>query len=248
MLIWLLYFISLSQTTSIFIIALAKAVDWALFHNKTMPLSDLPSVLWHCWLGVRKSIWPVKIESWGVGVVICLERGADCLHMVQLMPLHPQTPSSLASFKSRLVLPICYWHTEVVLEKRPLDGCSTVVVYHEWLGGIWLSHSNRVQLWSVTPCVYLLGEGELQSRWESFGTAAAERRVTPCHSTHATWHRDTRRPGTSFRSSTRWQGAIFHSTGLPDTSWHEPGICGHNRQWHWSVSRYKINQLNTFIY
>ena len=26
-------------------------------------------------------------EWWGVGVVICLERGADCLHMVQLMPL-----------------------------------------------------------------------------------------------------------------------------------------------------------------
>jgi len=38
-------------------------------------------------------------------VVVCLERGADCLHMVQLMPLHPKTPSSLASFKSRLVLP-----------------------------------------------------------------------------------------------------------------------------------------------
>jgi len=30
-------------------------------------------------------------------VVICLERRADCLHMVQLMPLHPETPSSLAS-------------------------------------------------------------------------------------------------------------------------------------------------------
>ena len=28
-------------------------------------------------------------------MVICLERGADCLHMVQLMPLHPKTPSSL---------------------------------------------------------------------------------------------------------------------------------------------------------
>ena len=28
-----------------------------------------------------------------VGVVICLEQGADCLHMVQLMPLHPTTPS-----------------------------------------------------------------------------------------------------------------------------------------------------------
>ena len=48
-----------------------------------------------------------KIEWWAVGVVICLERGADCLHMVQLMPLHPKTPSSLASFKSRLVLP--FW-------------------------------------------------------------------------------------------------------------------------------------------
>ena len=29
-------------------------------------------------------------------MVSCLERGADCLHMVQLMPLHPQIPSSLA--------------------------------------------------------------------------------------------------------------------------------------------------------
>jgi len=36
-------------------------------------------------------------------VVICLEQGADCLRTVQLMPLYPETPSSLASFKSRLV-------------------------------------------------------------------------------------------------------------------------------------------------
>jgi len=34
-------------------------------------------------------------------VVVCLERGADCLHTVQLMPLHPipNTSSSLASLK-----------------------------------------------------------------------------------------------------------------------------------------------------
>ena len=38
-----------------------------------------------------------------------LERGADCLDMVQLMPLHPRSPSSLASFKSRLVLPFWCW-------------------------------------------------------------------------------------------------------------------------------------------
>jgi len=45
--------------------------------------------------------------------------------MVQLMPLHPKTPSSLASFKFRLVLPFWYRLTEVVLEKRPLNGCSS---------------------------------------------------------------------------------------------------------------------------
>ena len=57
-------------------------------------------------------------------MLICLERGADCLHIVQLMPLHPKTPSSLASLKSRLILPFWYWLTQVVLEKRPLNGCS----------------------------------------------------------------------------------------------------------------------------
>ena len=42
-------------------------------------------------------------------MVICLKQGADCLHIVQLMPLHPQTPSSLVSFKSRLVFTArCY--------------------------------------------------------------------------------------------------------------------------------------------
>ena len=58
-------------------------------------------------------------------MVICLDRGADCLHMVQLMPLHPKTPSSLASFKSRLVLPFWSQLTQVVLEKRPLNVCSS---------------------------------------------------------------------------------------------------------------------------
>ena len=82
-------------------------------------------MLWYCWLDVRKSIQRVKIEWWGVGVVICLERGADCLHMVQLMPLCPKTPSSLASFKSRLVLPFWYLLTPVVLENRPLNGCNS---------------------------------------------------------------------------------------------------------------------------
>jgi len=62
----------------------------------------------------------------GVGVVICLEQGADCLHMVQLMPLHPK--------KTHHILPHLNpdWFylsadrlTQAVLEKRPLNGCSS---------------------------------------------------------------------------------------------------------------------------
>ena len=54
-------------------------------------------------------------------MVICLEQGAD-LHMAQLMPL------SLASVKSRLVLPFWYRLTRVVLDKGPLNGCVCVCV------------------------------------------------------------------------------------------------------------------------
>ena len=43
-------------------------------------------MLWHCWLGSRKGIRPLKTWVVGAGMVICLERGAD-LHMAQLMPL-----------------------------------------------------------------------------------------------------------------------------------------------------------------
>ena len=51
-------------------------------------------------------------------MVVCLQRGADCLHMVQLMPLHSQTPLSLVSFKSRLVLPFWQRLTQVVVQQH----------------------------------------------------------------------------------------------------------------------------------
>ena len=61
-----------------------------------------------------------KIEWWGVGVVACLERGADCLHMVQLMPLHPKTPQT--------GLPFWYWLTQVVPEKWPLNAYNIIII------------------------------------------------------------------------------------------------------------------------
>ena len=45
----------------------------------------LPSVIWHRWLGVRKGIWPVKIEWWGVGVVI-LQSQSSHAAMPELLP------------------------------------------------------------------------------------------------------------------------------------------------------------------
>jgi len=44
------------------------------------------------------------------------------------------TPSSLASLKSRMVLPFWCWITQVVLEKRPLNGCLLVSSRAELLG------------------------------------------------------------------------------------------------------------------
>ena len=65
-----------------------------------------------------------KIEWWGAGVVICLERGAD-LHMPSWCHCHSL---SLAPLKSRLVLSFWYRLTRVVWEKGPLNGCVCVCV------------------------------------------------------------------------------------------------------------------------
>ena len=55
-------------------------------------------------------------------MVICLERGAD-LHTAQLIHCHSL---SVASVKSRLVLPFWYRLTRVVPDKGPLNVCVCV--------------------------------------------------------------------------------------------------------------------------
>ena len=57
------------------------------------------------------------LSVWSEVQIVCI--------VVQLMSLHPKTSSSLASFKSRQVLPLWYRLTQVVLEKKPLNGCSS---------------------------------------------------------------------------------------------------------------------------
>ena len=58
-------------------------------------------------------------------MVTCLERSANDLHMVQLMPLPPH---HLGFSKIQNGLSFWYRPTQVVLEKRPLNDCGVVVV------------------------------------------------------------------------------------------------------------------------
>jgi len=90
----------------LFIIDISSSMFLFLFYVFTL-CYVLPSVLWHCWLGGRKGIRPVK--NWVAGC-LCgyLGWGAD-LHMAQQMPL----PLAVSSSKSRLVLPslfLSFWY------------------------------------------------------------------------------------------------------------------------------------------
>jgi len=75
-------------------------------------------------------------------MVICLERGANDLHMVQLMPLPPQ--HVLLQYNPE-------WFTFMVRAypgcpgKRPLNGCSVVVVNFEAVTAHWFSQYNLPQ-------------------------------------------------------------------------------------------------------
>jgi len=78
------------------------------FRGRTLFL--MLSVLWCCWLHGRKGIHPVK--NWAVGCWHGYLSGARCRLACHCHPL------SLASVKSRLVLPFWYRLTWVVPEKR----------------------------------------------------------------------------------------------------------------------------------
>ena len=82
--------------------------------------TPLPSVLWRCWLGGRKGIRPVKKQSGGVLAWLSVWSGVQTC----IWPSWCHCRSlSLAPVKSRLVLPFWYRLTQIVLEKRPLNGC-----------------------------------------------------------------------------------------------------------------------------
>ena len=61
------------------------------------------------------------------------------------------TTSSLASLKSRMVLPFWDQLTQVVLEKRLLNGCTVVVVINIALCHLYRHITNRINRQSFLP-------------------------------------------------------------------------------------------------
>ena len=89
-------------------------------------LTARPSLLqWCCWLGGKKGIRPVKTEWWGTGVVICLLCSEVQMICIWSSWCHCH-PTISCSSKIQNGLPSWYRLTQVVLEKRPLNGCSSI--------------------------------------------------------------------------------------------------------------------------
>ena len=84
-----------------------------------------PSVLWRCWLGGRKGIRHVK--SLSDAVLAWLSVWSEVQTCIWPSWCHCHS-LSLASVKSRLVLPFWYRLAQVVLEKGPLNRCVCVCV------------------------------------------------------------------------------------------------------------------------
>ena len=82
------------------------------------------TVLWRCWLGGRKGIRPVKNLSGRV--LAWLSVWSEVQTCIRPSWCHCHS-LSLASVKSRLVLPFWYRLTRVVPENGSLNGCSVVV-------------------------------------------------------------------------------------------------------------------------
>ena len=84
------------------------------------------------------------------------------------MPLLPETPSPLASFKSRLVLHYWYQLTQVVLEKKPLNGCSSSSSSYE-IDSILITTiiSNAVHYWYTAEKNWKTKFGVENRKWNT---------------------------------------------------------------------------------
>ena len=124
--------------------------DVQIFNNSKWQ-RFLPSVLWRCWLGGWKGIRPVKNLSGGVVAWLSVWSKMQTCTWPSWCHCHSL---SLASVKSRLVLPFWYQLTWVVPEKGPLNGCVCVCVRDccfFWLYFVCCSDLLFYRFTAVTP-------------------------------------------------------------------------------------------------
>jgi len=118
-------------STNIMYCYILLVVKWALHSDSqiyaaSMCVGALPSVLWCCWLGSGRQEGHPACKNW----VVTYWRGYLCGARYKWCAYGPAdataTPSSFAPVKSRMVLPFWCQLTQVVLEKKPLNGCVSV--------------------------------------------------------------------------------------------------------------------------
>ena len=91
----------------------------------------------------------VRLSVWSELQVVCI-RSSWC-------HFHPKTPSSLASFEFRQLLPFWYRLTQVVLEKRPLNRYVSVDTLCLLINRAQCVFFCRVIVWHYVSLTFLVG-------------------------------------------------------------------------------------------
>jgi len=197
-----------------------------LYHNNII-WRGFPSVLWHCWLGGRKGIRPVKKLSGGVLTWLSVWSKVQTCIWPSWCHCHAL---SLASVKSRLVLPFWYRLTRVVPDKGPLNRCVCVCVCR-WRGtkwttgdGGWTASSQSTGAGHCQSLRNLAHHSLLYPRHVVAVSAVSRRRWTRLSSrcqapSLMSWWRLT---------TITWWTCLTHSSALsacPHSTLHETSVC-----------------------
>ena len=110
---------------------------------------NLPSVLWRCWLGGRKGIWLVKKLSGGVLAWLSVSSEMQTCIWPSWCHCHSL---SLASVKSRLILPFWYQLTRLV----PKRAVKRVCVYLKLISKLFCCLKTIFFSFAVTSCNLIL--------------------------------------------------------------------------------------------
>jgi len=124
-------------------------MEWGKVRRTTASL--LPSVLWHYWFGVRKNI---RFKKWVLRCWHGYLSGSRWKWFAYGPADATATPTSLASLKSRLVLPFWCWLTQVVRLSvwRFQYSWRQMNVVKNYHTDNWWNVTEWIRLWCVHVC------------------------------------------------------------------------------------------------